>query len=29
MVFAKSVAGQTTLQLITKPNFGSGLDKLR
>ncbi len=29
MVFAKSVAGQTKLQLITKPNFSSGLDKLR
>ncbi len=29
MVFAKSVAGQTKLQLIAKPNFSSGLDKLR
>ncbi len=29
MVFAKSVAGQTKLQQITKPNFSSGLDKLR
>ncbi len=28
MVFAKSVAGQAKLQLITKPNFSSGLDKL-
>ncbi len=29
MVFAKSVAGQTKFQLIAKPNFSSGLDKLR
>ncbi len=29
MVFAKSVAGQTKLQPITKPGFGAGLDKLR
>ncbi len=29
MVFAKSVAGQTKFQLITKPNFSSGLDKHR
>ncbi len=29
MVFAKSVAGQTKFQLVTKPNFSSGLDKLR
>ncbi len=28
MVFAKSVAGQTKFQLITKPGIGSGLDKL-
>ncbi len=29
MVFAKSVARQTKFQLIAKPNFSSGLDKLR
>ncbi len=29
MVFTKSVAGQTTLQLITKQNFSSRLDKQR
>ena len=29
MVFAKSVAGQTKIQLIAKLGIGSGLDKLR